>query len=172
MDFYRKDDIDGFTSYNLINITDKNPCGMSCFWFIFFTLIGIVQIYKSYIDSRCTHKSFTIKKIISTRYNLSTVECDIKYKNCDPVISYDKEVIQIPSDEFRFTYNSFKLDLPTQEEIDLAKQHSNNVFKIDTCDGNKFNMETKTIGNENNINDIDTDSNGNLEEGLLPKYIN
>ena len=169
MDFYTEEEINGFNTYNLINITENNPCGMSCFWFIVFTFLGIVQFYKSYIDSRCIHKKFTIKKLISTRYNLSTEECDIKYKNCDPVISYDEEKVQIPSNEFRCTYNDFKKDIPTQEEIENAKQYSDKVFNIDTNNGDKLNIGVDNIGNNNIINDIDIDSDKNLEQGLLPK---
>jgi len=69
--------IDGLTSYNLINITDSNSCDMPVFWLIFFSLIGIDQIYKMYINSKCIYKSFTIRKIISSRYKLTTEECDI-----------------------------------------------------------------------------------------------
>ena len=37
MDFYQNNIINGLTSYNLINLTKNNPCGMSFVWFIFFT---------------------------------------------------------------------------------------------------------------------------------------
>ena len=167
INFFTEEEIDGFTSYNLINITENNPCGMSCFWFIFFTFLGIVQFYKSYIDSRCIHKSFTIKKLISTRYSLSTEECDIKYKNCDPVISFDEEKVQIPSNEFRCTYNSFKKEIPTQEEIENAKQYSDKVFNIDIDNGDKLNIGHNDIGNNNNINDNGIDFDKNLEQGLI-----
>ena len=45
-DIFVNNIIEGLTSYNLINITESNPCGMSVFWYVFFTLCGIVQLYK------------------------------------------------------------------------------------------------------------------------------
>ena len=102
MDFFQINTIDGLTSYNLINITESNPCGMSVFWFILFSLMGIVQIYKSYINSKCIYKSFTIRKIISSRYSLTTEECNIKYKRLDPSISFEDENINLKTNEFGY----------------------------------------------------------------------
>ena len=38
--------IDGFTDYNLINITQTNPCGISLFWYIFFYLLELFNYIK------------------------------------------------------------------------------------------------------------------------------
>ena len=49
--------LEGLTNYNLINITEDNPYGMSVFWYIFFVLIGMAQIYKIYINSKYVFKN-------------------------------------------------------------------------------------------------------------------
>ena len=124
--------IDGFTDYNLINITQNNPCGMSLFWYIFFVIIGVVQIYKSYVNSRCVYKSFTIRKIVSTRYSLTDEESEKKYRNVNPVISYEGEKIKFPSNEIGYISSDFQVQLPTEEEIENSKKYNDKIFNSDS----------------------------------------
>ena len=124
--------IDGFTEYNLINITENNPCGMSLFWYIFFVIIGVVQIYKSYVNSRCVYKSFTIRKIVSTRYSLTDEESEKKYRNVNPVISYEGEKIKFPSNEIGYISSDFQVQLPTEEEIENSKKYNDKIFNSDS----------------------------------------
>ena len=159
--------IDGFTDYNLINITQNNPCGMSLFWYIFFLLIGIVQIYKVYINSRCVYKSFTIRKIISTRYSLTNEESDNKYRNVDPVISYEGENITFSSNEIGFISSDYIQNLPTLEEIESANQYNNKVFNLDNIQGNNSLIKSETPYDEtqNSINPFK--NNNEIETELL-----
>ena len=168
MDFYRRDDIPGLTRYNLINITENNPCGMSCFWFVFFTFIGMAQIYKSYIESKCIYKSFTIRKLISTRYSLTNLECDEKYKKLDPVISFGEDNIKFPSSRIGHLSNDFKQNPPTKDEIESAKKYSDKVFKIADNKEDNINVEFNNIKNKNENNDNDNNIEANLGESLLP----
>ena len=166
MDFHVNNIVDGLTSYNLINITDSNPCGMSVFWFIFFSLIGIAQLYKMYINSKCIYKSFTIRKIISSRYKLTTEECDIKYKNVDPVISYEDLNIRLATNEFGYISNDFNLQLPTQEEIESAQQYKDKVFIASNTKENGSNLEFKNVIDNNN-DELDN----SLKTSLIPDQI-
>lgn len=166
MDFHVNNIVDGLTSYNLINITDSNPCGMSVFWFIFFSLIGIAQLYKMYINSKCIYKSFTIRKIISSRYKLTTEECDIKYKNVDPVISYEDLNIRLTTNEFGYISNDFNLQLPTQEEIESAQQYKDKVFIASNTKENGSNLEFKNVIDNNN-DELDN----SLKTSLIPDQI-
>lgn len=159
--------IDGFTDYNLINITQNNPCGMSLFWYIFFLLIGIVQIYKVYINSRCVYKSFTIRKIISTRYSLTNEESDNKYRNVDPVISYEGENIKFSSNEIGYISNDFIQQVPTLEEIEQSKKYNNKIFNPDNIKGDVIEYITPSEENQNNNNPLE--NNNELETKLLPK---
>ena len=170
MDFHVNNIVDGLTSYNLINITDSNPCGMSLFWLIFFSLIGIAQLYKMYINSKCIYKSFTIRKIISSRYKLTTEECDIKYKNVDPVISYEDLNIRLTTNEFGYISNDFNLQLPTQEEIESAQQYKDKVFIISDTKEIGANLEIKNVIDNNN-DEIHSELDNNLKTGLIPDQI-
>lgn len=127
--------IDGFNEYNLINITENNPCGMSIFWYIFFVLLGVVQIYKSYVNSRCVYKSFTIRKIVSTRYSLTDEESEKKYSNVNPVISYEGEKINFPSNEIGYISSDFQLQIPTEEEIENSQKYKDKIFNSDSIIG-------------------------------------
>ena len=173
MDFSIINTIDGLTSYNLINITDSNPCGMSAFWFIIFSLMGIVQLYKSYINSKCIYKSFTIRKIISSRYSLTTEECNIKYKRVDPCISFEDENINLQASEFGYISKDFQLVLPTPEEIELAQKYNDKVFNICDNKNDGLNVEfTNVKDKENNLdNNSNSDNNfnsdNNLKTGLI-----
>lgn len=172
MDFYQRNIINGLTTYNLINITQSKPCGMSYFWYIFFIFIGIAQLYKIYINSRCIYKSFTIRKLISSRYSLSTEECDIKYRKLDPAINFEDKNITFKSNEFGHISNDFKLKLPTQEEIEAAQQYDDKIFNINNISdiqGNYYsNNELKNDTNENNNEIINSELNNSLKTGLLP----
>ena len=171
MDFMQKEIIEGLTTYNLINITENNPCGMSILWYIFFLFIGFAQIYKIYINSKCIYKSFKLRKIISTRYDLSTEECDIKYKKFDPVIDFEDETIQISKDKIANISNDFEQKLPTQEEIENAQKYNDKVFdfsqnkedKDKECKDDIIILKNK-IGTNDEDNNFD---NNNYENNYL-----
>ena len=167
MDFSQINDINGLNKYNLINITESNPCGMSCFWFIVFTFLGIVQLYKAYINSKCINIKFTIRKIISTRYSLTTEECNIKYKKFDPVFSSEKEKINFPSSEIGYVSFDFRQQIPSQEEIRSAEKYRDKVFRTDENKNENLNVEFKNIKNKYNDND-DLIRVTSLGDELLP----
>ena len=168
MDFYQNNIINGLTSYNLINLTKNNPCGMSFVWFIFFTLIGFAQPYKVYINSKCLYKSFTIRKLISTRYSLDTIECDQKYSKFNPVISFQDETIQLSSNKISHISEDFEQKLPTQEEIELAQKYQNKVFDFDDKKDEVIILKDKIVVNEEyNSGDNNGEENDDLKKGFL-----
>ena len=70
MDVYEEKTLPGFNEYNLVLIGDNGSrCANSC-WYIIFTILTLAQYYKWYLDSKCVHQSFTIIKLVSTRFNL------------------------------------------------------------------------------------------------------
>ena len=167
--------VEGLTSYNLINITDNNPCGMSVFWYIIFIFMGIVQLYKIYINSRCVYKSFTVRKLISSRYSLTTEESDKKYRKFNPSISYEEENYNFTTNEIGYISNDVVQNLPTQEEIERAQQYNDKVFNVYNYTQNDVvgckeeipqialrNVQNEDI-NTNNYND------NNLEAKLIYK---
>ena len=176
-DIYVNNIIEGLTSYNLINITENDPCGMSVFWYIFFTLCGIVQLYKIYVNSKCVYKSFTIRKLISSRYSLTTEECDLKYKKVDPIISFEEEKINFSTNEIGYVSNEIEQNLPSQEEIESAQQYKDKVYNINDYIGKE--NENKAKGDGLNVEfknsqsqDINSGNNyeyNNLKTELISK---
>ena len=170
MDFYVNNIIEGLTNYNLINITDSNPCGMSVFWYVFFTICGIVQLYKIYVNSKCVYKSFTIRKLISSRYSLTTEECDYKYKRVDPAISFEDQNINLPPNEIGYVSTDFEQNLPTQEELELAQQYNDKVYNINDFIGkeNENKPQEDALKVEpKNYQSADINSGNNYEDNNL-----
>ena len=160
--------IEGLTAFNLINIVENNnPCGISAFWYAFFVIIGFAEIYKFYVKTRCIYKTFTIKKLVSTRYGLNTEECDNKYNQFNPSISFGQENLQIATNKISSTSDKFELSLPSQEEIESSQQYNDKVFNAFQNNVNGDNI----VLQENNGNFVgnNEEDNINLKTGFLPK---
>ena len=165
MDFFQHDIINGLTNYNLISITKDNPCGMSVFWYVIFIFLGIVQLYKAYINSKCIYKGFTLRKLISSRYSLNTPECDSKYEKFDPVISYEDERIKLNPELISYIAKDVEQVLPTQEEIEAAQQYQDKVFNTNIQRDDAIILNEKFKEDKDNSND--DDNNNNLKNALL-----
>ncbi len=143
---------------------------MSVFWYVFFTICGIVQLYKIYVNSKCVYKSFTIRKLISSRYSLTTEECDYKYKRVDPAISFEDQNINLPPNEIGYVSTDFEQNLPTQEELELAQQYNDKVFNINDFVGreneNKPQEEALKVESKN-YQSADINSGNNYEDNNL-----
>ena len=50
MDLDEKRTVPGFNTYNLVTINDN--CELNIFWYILFTFLAIVEIYKWFLDSK------------------------------------------------------------------------------------------------------------------------
>lgn len=97
---YQNNNIAGLNKYNLINIFENNPFLMSCFWSIFFIIIGMTQLNKVYINSKCIYKIFTIRKKFWQDIILFTLECVDIYNKFDPDISFGKEKYNFHSKKY------------------------------------------------------------------------
>ena len=118
-----------------------------------------------YINSKSIYKSFTIRKLISTRNSLFSLECDEKYDKLDPVISFGENEINFTSKDISYVSKDFEHKIPTQEEIESAKQYDDKIFKIESKDKKSDNLKMKFKGAQNdNNNNLEY----NLEDGLLP----
>lgn len=173
MDFSESADIDGFTRYNLVKINENTPaCFNWCLFLIFTFFIPVIEIYKIYINSFCVSQEYTIKKIVSTRYNLNSIsdeDLNKKYANDIPkIVIYGQEVCydDNPS-EFNKVY-----DLPTEDELQESKKYTSSKA------GSKFsaNMkkESQTLNKadfENqgaNLNNYNSNQNNiNISDGSV-----
>ncbi len=63
--------ITALNNFNLVCIRENEPCGISFFMFMVFTILPFAEFYKCYINSYCINQHFKIRKLISTRYDLN-----------------------------------------------------------------------------------------------------
>jgi len=155
---------------NLLTTSNYQPPFINCFFYVFFTvLIPIIQIYKLYFNFFCIEQSFTIKKVISTRYDLNSNQEERKTSNFISnlrstrklqSIVINSQVIVLELDQPRLT--TLLPESPTDEELNEAKKkydNSNKVLKTSLifASNEKINKDNNVIvnvmGNNVNMND-------------------
>ena len=63
--------IKGVGKYNMFKIKDSNSFIVNELFYILFTILTLVELYKIYINYICIHAEFTIRKVISSLKDLS-----------------------------------------------------------------------------------------------------
>lgn len=162
MDYSEAVDVSGFTRFNLVKISDETPACLNCGVYLIFTfIIPVIEFYKIYINSFCIQQDYTIKKVVSTRYNLNVPnpEFDARFQSEIP-----KLVIYGEETNFNNAPTDFKkvYDLPTEDEINESKKYTSSKV------GSKFNKKNVTTmnkddfnNNSSNLNVINTNVNHN-----------
>ena len=84
MDYSETRKIPGLEAYNFVLIRNEEPCGVNMCMFIIFTIIPLTELYKCYVNSYCIDQKFSIRKLISTRYDLNENVYDEMYRNLIP----------------------------------------------------------------------------------------
>ena len=96
-------------------------------WYIFFILIGIGELYNLYFNSFCFEKTFTIRKLISTRYNLNEGEYIDKYFNLLPSINLGFEKLDFKKEETGFCFKNIEPIQPNSDELNQVSIYSNEI---------------------------------------------
>ena len=122
-DFNEKRYIPGVDEYLLVKICDEEPACVNFGLFYLFSLLTLGEFYKIYFNYFCLKQDYTIKKIISTRYNLNLEEFNLRYKNVNPVFNFIK--IQYTFEPSDYNYLNKDYSLPSQEEVENANNNSN-----------------------------------------------
>ena len=126
MDFKETKKIPGLDLYNLVNIRGKIPCTVNYFFYFLSIIFTVCQFYKSYVDSLCITQCFTIKKIISTREDLSQPKYEEKYASKNPSLNLIiKQYLYEPND-----YNYLNPDGLMTEKKQYLEENSeeNSIF--------------------------------------------
>ena len=137
MDMWEKRKIKGYKKYNLVRIGDKKKCTVGGFIYIIFVLITLAQFYKYYVNYFSIYKYYKIRKIISTRYDLQ----DIKFRDTlFPLIPKVNIIIQkydFKLFDTSFCFRQYNPVIPTQNEINKAKNYENEVplYKVNLQNG-------------------------------------
>ena len=119
--------VKGLKHHYLLKIMDKDPCTINIYWYIFFSLITLGQIYKIYFSTFCIHKKFTIRKLISTRYDLGDPEYGQNYEPMNPQISINNLKFGYEPNKYIYTDRLFNPEIPSQYELKNAKKYENKI---------------------------------------------
>ena len=72
-DYSESTTMENFKEYNFVRVSDYEPKYFGCWWYFLFSLVGVVELYKSYVEDFCIEQHIEIIKVVSTRSNLNVV---------------------------------------------------------------------------------------------------
>ena len=158
MDFYKKerpkDDNNSyyesrckFNQCYFAKIDNGDSCSDNV-WYLFLSAIFTVsEFYKLYLDSMIIDQTFIIRKIVSTRYDLSQPIYNKKYEELNPRLDLIKEQYSFGP---RVNLKEFAINnLPTEEELEKAKIYENKVPNYIISTGDKKIPNGAIIKNSN-----------------------
>ena len=143
MDYNEKRIIPNFTEYNLVRIGNQDARLVNIGFFVLATLLTCAEIYKCYIDNKCVPQRFTVRKLISTRYNLNEQQYNARYQSFMPALDLQNQQYTYQPEEYNYLNNDYNPDLPTQEELEKAEQYKNNVPNYEIEKYSSFNGDVK-----------------------------
>ena len=133
--FYFKESrvIPGLKYHNLVKLKTNEPCMINFFWFFVFTMFTFGEFYKLYFESVCIFQRFKVRKIVSTRYDLNQPV----YQTFVPQINLLSQQYKYEQDYYNYKNENYDVQLPTQEELEAARQYQDRVpdYQISSGDG-------------------------------------
>ena len=161
MSFSENKYIPNFENYIFVCIRNVEPCGINVGLFVLFTIIPVVELYKSYVNSYCIDQTFTIKKVVSTRENLNN---NPKYDSLKPTIDIPSEQYNFEENEYMYQYNNQEMEKIQPNVIDNMGM---NNYKYNP---NQTPMTNQQQGSPNinnmNMNNIDMNNNMNMNNNI------
>ena len=119
--------VKGLKQHYLFKIVEKEPYIINIYWFIFFTLFTLGQIYKIYFSIFCIHKKFTIRKLISTRYDLGNPKYGQYYRSMNPQIIINNVKIEYEPNIYIYRDILYNPAIPSQNELKNSKKYKNKI---------------------------------------------
>ena len=126
-DFNESRIIPGMVHHNLVKMTQVEPCTVNFFFFFLFTIFTFSEFYKSYVNSFCVYQKFRVRKLVSTRYDLNQPVYVERYQPLVPQINLIVQQFNYQPADYNYINNAYQVQLPTQEELEKAKQYQNKV---------------------------------------------
>ena len=123
------------------------------------------------VKSHCVHQNFVIRKLISTRYDLSDPKIveQRNYEKLIPKLDLNNEVYNFNVNEYCETNPNSELGLPTEDEIKKAEEMYNQYIpNYQTIPGyNNINNN----GNNNWYNSNYVEEMNNIEKKMAKEII-
>ena len=152
--------IPGLVKHNLINIGDSDPCIVNHCVFLLSILLTLAEFYKSYVNSLCIKQKYTIRKIISTRYDLSQPIWEEKYNKFNPLLDLISQKYIFEPQDFNYLNDKHQPKLPTSNKIEEAKNYQNKPGIILDIVGVNTNPEKDNEDNNIDKENIKDDNSG------------
>ena len=116
-----------------------------------FTIIPFAEFYKIYLNSSSLYKNFTIRKVVSSRNDLSSLEFNQKYDSFNPQIDLISKQIIFEPDTFIYTnYSLVKVSDPPMESTNKVEQDKNLLKSSETIEDYNVNKEEDSKDTEDN----------------------
>jgi len=133
---YEKCSLQELDKFNLVKLTNQEPLFINVYCYLICVFIfPLVEIYKIYFNSFCKKQAFTIKKVISTRYDLNQTaserskddndenEFKFHHLNNKNISSITNDIIGSIKDKVKFT-----LEHECPDEMEFVKDNQNNIL--------------------------------------------
>ena len=164
-DFDEKRSIPEFSEDHFVKITDEKT-SISRGWYTLAIILGFAEFYKSFVSTRSIEQTFTIVKLISTRYNLLQQS---GFTEMQPRLDLGKKKYSFNENKTGYCGDN-KVELPSEEEIKLANEKYGNLIpKYSMVNNNGINYVTNLIKNGENYKEKITTSirNNSNERNIL-----
>ena len=157
----------GFPKYidgKYIPINKNIPKFVNFNWYLLFTFLTLGQFYKIYFFSLCHYQTFTTKKVISTRYDLSNDESNAKFDRYNPKINLITKQIDLEPNSYIFIVKERERPLPTELELKFAENYEKDIKKFDVIVNEDKNNVIQEKDNLETIKLTETGESENIDE--------
>ena len=131
--------VKGLSFHNLVCLRDSEPCGINVCAFAFFTIIPLSEFYKCYLNSYCIEQKFSVRKLISTRYDLNMDQ----YQYFIPSINIPSQQYVFEPNNYNYLNNNFQVQKPTKKEIKQASVYKDKIPKYECVSYTSINGQIK-----------------------------
>ena len=131
MDFKEKRTIPDMSEFNFIKLKEESTC-VNFKFFIIFTIFSFAEFFKCYFESVCVHQKFTIRKLISTRFNLMNyVQFEHEYDRMAPALDLFSIKYTYGPEMYNYVNQNIVVRNPSMKEMQDAKQYENRIPKYE-----------------------------------------
>lgn len=129
MDYKEERILPGYTDTLFLKIDgQKGSICMTRMFFWICTFFTFAEIYKLYFKKQCIFQSYTIRKLISTRFNLNDEEHIEKYKKFMPSVSLYNQMYAYGAGKSGNVNLNYQREIPPLEEITINEEKYKNYI--------------------------------------------
>ena len=140
--------------------------------FLLFAFLTFGEFYKAYVSSLSISQKFKIRKLVSTRYDLSQSIFNEKYYKFNPQIDLISNNIIFEPQDYIYLNEFQKPNMPTEVEIKAAKEYQNKPGVISDLIGLDNNIKpVREIKDINTQKDNEEDDNSGMKIQLVEKNL-